>query len=126
MQTLSRITRKAAVAVAVLALAGSASAAGLGSTDIWANQFDEAFPNAVGPIAPVRVVATQIGSTDLWSNLFRASFGPSARGVASASVSVGGSTDLWGNGFRDSFGGPRNPTAVDAIGLREAAGTPLR
>jgi hypothetical protein len=126
MHTLSRITGKAAVAVAVLALVGSASAATPGSTDIWANQFREAFSGEAGPAAITRTPGGQIGSTDLWSNQFRVSFGAGARGVAPKNVSVAGSTDLWGNGFRDSFAGPRNPTAVEAIGLREAKGTPLR
>jgi hypothetical protein len=107
-------------------LAGTASAAGSGSTDLWANQFADSFGGGGESGQSVRPVSDQIGSTDLWADGFRASFGPSERGVVAKTVSLSGSTDLWGNNFRDSFALRSSSPAVEPVGLRDAADSSLR
>jgi hypothetical protein len=119
-------TLRTAAALATVVLAGTASAAGLGSTDLWANRFADSFGGAGESGQSVRPVSDQIGSTDLWADGFRASFRPSQRGAVAKTVSLTGSTDLWGNNFRDSFALPSPSPAVEPVGLRESVDRSVR
>jgi len=119
-------TVQATLAVTTTLLAGAASAAGSGSTDLWANQFADSFGSAGRSEQSVRLATDQIGSTDLWNNAFRASFGASEQGALAKTVSLTGSTDLWSNGFGDSFALRSFSPAVESVGLRESAGLSVR
>jgi len=94
---------RAAIALGLLALAGHAGAADLGSTDTWGNQFPGSFGAATVSKSLSRFNTYRNGSTDAWDNRFRESFGSSEAGATSRTVGSTGSTDIWSNGFRESF-----------------------
>jgi hypothetical protein len=127
MKSFSRaITTHTLATAALLVLAATASAANLGSTDLWADQFRDSFGAPSASNQTVDAVAEQTGSTDIWSNPFRASFGAAGQqGARSHAVSLTGSTDLWANGFRQSFATPAS-IASEAVGLGGNAGNSVR
>jgi len=114
------------IAAALTAIAGEATAASTGSTDIYLNQFRQSFGAPVlSRDLPGFATYLQV-STDIWANEFEESFGASEDRTRSQTAYSTGSTDVWGNGFRASFGSVPLSVSTGLTSMREASGNMVR